>query len=96
MIKSILAAFVIVMMFSAQAVATHDLNVIHACADNKSGALRIVTDGSLCDSKKETAHAWSITGPQGPTGGDGATGPTGDTGYGQCSGRVFDYFWTRG
>ena len=40
-------------MFSSQAIATHDPNVIHACVKIKSGKLRIVADSTLCK-KKET------------------------------------------
>src|SRR5262249_49727039 len=52
---------------------------IHACVDDKSGAVRIVNDGDDCRSK-EHAVSWNRRGPAGPAGAVGPAGPIGPTG----------------
>jgi hypothetical protein len=51
--------------------------VINACANKKSGALRL--RGPKCK-KSEKTVSWSVKGPQGANGSKGPTGPTGTTG----------------
>ena len=53
-----------------------DTSQVHACAENKSGDLRLVRSGDSCKSG-ETAIDWSIVGPTGPTGLVGLAGPQG-------------------
>ena len=50
-------------------------DTIYACVNKMSGAVRIVTATTVCDSKKETPLSWSTTGPQGPPGPTGPAGP---------------------
>src|SRR5262245_50208422 len=49
---------------------------IHACVDDKSGAVRIVKDDDDCRSK-EHAVSWNRRGPAGPAGAVGPAGPIG-------------------
>lgn len=58
------------------AAAVHDTNTIHACADNSTGALRLVKGAEDCR-KHETALEWNVEGPQGP---QGPAGPQGEPG----------------
>lgn len=55
-------------------------SVIKACANRKSGALRLA---AKCKKRRERAIAWNVQGPQGiqgPRGPQGATGATGAAG----------------
>jgi type VI secretion system Hcp family effector len=52
---------------------------IHACVDDKSGAVRIVKDDDDCRSK-EHAVSWNRRGPAGPAGAVGPAGPIGPNG----------------
>src|SRR5436190_15149183 len=52
---------------------------IHACVDQRSGALRIVAAGDSCG-KHETALDWNIQGPPGAGGPQGPIGPQGPVG----------------
>lgn len=52
---------------------------IKACADNRDGALRLVSGSSAC-SNREHYVTWNATGPAGPIGATGATGATGAAG----------------
>lgn len=64
-------------------VANHDATSIHACVAKSSGAVRIVTDPGVCDTKREYATQWNIrgpVGPQGPQGIQGIPGPQGEQG----------------
>jgi hypothetical protein len=81
------AALLVVTAGFVTAQSSADPNVIEACYDNKSGALRYLQSGSC--TAKETLKSWNIVGPQGPqgergekglTGETGATGPQGETG----------------
>jgi hypothetical protein len=58
---------------------THDATTVHACADQKTGALRVVSDAGQC-SAKEFAVEWAKQGPQGEAGAMGPAGPQGQTG----------------
>ena len=57
-----------------------DMTLIHACANNRSGAVRIVSATTTCEANKETALDWSIQGPKGDTGDVGPIGPQGPAG----------------
>jgi hypothetical protein len=67
----VLAAVVLTIGASAVAIAAiPDSNgVIHACRDNRTGALRVIdTEAGQTCSSKESALYWNQTGPQGPPG----------------------------
>jgi hypothetical protein len=68
---------VLVLIQFAPSVANANSTTIVACANKKTGALRIAY--KAC-SKKENNVTWGITGPQGPAGATGAQGATGATG----------------
>lgn len=51
--------------------------VIRACANKKSGALRVA---STCKRKQERAVSWNVRGPAGPAGPAGVAGVAGATG----------------
>lgn len=53
--------------------------VIHACVDNDSGALRIVTAETVCNAD-ETPLEWGVIGLEGPEGPQGEQGPAGSQG----------------
>lgn len=57
-----------------------DVTLIHACVNNRNGAVRIVGASTTCDASKETALDWSIQGPKGDTGDVGPMGPQGEMG----------------
>jgi hypothetical protein len=59
------------------ALASSGGGVIHACANKKTGALRLATE---CKKKQERAISWNLQGPQGRTGAAGATGQQGPQG----------------
>jgi hypothetical protein len=52
---------------------------INSCVNDKSGAVRIVSNTTSC-TKKEHLVSWSVTGPQGPPGTPGTTGQQGPPG----------------
>ena len=57
-------------------------NTVFACVNNSSGAVKLVSAGTVCPSGS-TLVSWNIvgaTGPTGATGQTGAQGPTGATG----------------
>jgi hypothetical protein len=54
-----------------------DIALIHACVNNRGGALRIVTATTICDANRETALDWVIQGPKGDKGDAGNVGPMG-------------------
>ena len=68
---------VLVLIQFAPSVANANSTTIVACANKKTGALRIAY--KAC-SKKENNVTWGVTGPQGATGATGATGGTGPQG----------------
>ena len=51
--------------------------VIHACANKKTGTLRLATE---CNRKHERAISWNVQGPRGLQGRTGAGGATGQPG----------------
>ncbi|MCB0921222.1 MAG: hypothetical protein KDC08_05335 [Actinobacteria bacterium] len=53
--------------------------VYKACANKKTGQMRLVVKGKKCK-KKEKKLKWNVKGPKGGTGGTGATGPQGPAG----------------
>ena len=57
-----------------------DVTLIHACVNNRTGALRIVSATTTCDANKETALDWGIQGPKGDKGDTGPKGPQGPAG----------------
>lgn len=59
--------------------ATHDSTSIHACADKRTGALRLVADAGQC-STREFAVDWAQQGPAGPAGAAGVDGQAGEPG----------------
>lgn len=68
---------VLVLVQFAPSIANADSTTIVACANKKTGALRIAY--KAC-SKKENNVIWGVTGSQGPAGATGAQGATGATG----------------
>jgi hypothetical protein len=68
---------VLVLIQFAPSVANANSTTIVACANKKTGALRIAY--KAC-SKKENNVTWGVTGPQGATGATGPQGATGATG----------------
>ncbi len=60
--------------------ATHDdPEVLHACAREGNGALRLVADPADCR-QGESPVSWGVVGPQGPPGADGVDGAPGADG----------------
>lgn len=59
--------------------AHHDANVIHACAQDSNGKLRMVESDEDCG-LSESPVEWGIVGPEGPQGPEGPTGPQGPVG----------------
>jgi hypothetical protein len=57
-----------------------DTALIHACVNNRNGAVRIVGANTACDASKETALDWGIQGPKGDKGDTGDVGPMGPQG----------------
>lgn len=51
--------------------------VIHACANKRTGALRL---SNRCAQRRERTVSWNVTGPQGPRGTTGAPGGPGAPG----------------
>ena len=68
---------VLVLVQFAPSIANANSTTIVACANKKTGALRIAY--KAC-SKKENNVTWGVTGPQGATGATGPQGATGATG----------------
>src|SRR5215211_768013 len=54
-----------------------DVTLIHACVNNRTGAVRMVSPTTTCDAIKETALDWGIQGPKGDKGDTGPKGPAG-------------------
>jgi hypothetical protein len=78
--KRTLLAIGVLTVFTANAVLASEQ--ITACANKKSGNMRVVDNANMCDAK-EYALTWNIAGIQGPAGEQGITGdigPKGDTG----------------
>ena len=67
------------MLASGAALANHDAETLHGCYNNRTGALRVVLDGSQCE-RSESPIEWSREGPAGPAGPAGPQGPVGETG----------------
>ena len=59
------------------ALASSGGGVIHACANKKTGTLRLATE---CKKKQERAISWNVQGAQGQQGRTGAAGVTGPQG----------------
>ena len=59
-----------------------DVTLIHACVNNRNGAVRIVGASATCDASKETALDWGIQGPKGDKGDTGPMGLQGPAGAG--------------
>jgi len=70
-----------------------DGTLIHACVNNRSGAVRIVSANTACDASKETALDWGVQGPQGDKGDTGDVGPTGPQGEPGPAGVSCDLEW---
>ena len=74
------SAFAAFAVLAAAAVLPADAaNVIHACINKQTGAVRVVAAGTICK-QTETAASWNITGPEGPTGPQGPQGAPGPQG----------------
>jgi hypothetical protein len=58
--------------------AAPDNNSLQACANKKTGALRLSSNGRCTNA--ENSVTWNITGPKGDTGANGETGAKGDAG----------------
>jgi hypothetical protein len=63
---------------SAQAT-NDDAGTIHACVNDKSGAIKIVNAPEDCQ-QGEHSLSWNISGAQGPAGPEGPAGPSGPAG----------------
>lgn len=61
------------------ALANDDEGVLYACVGERSGAVRMVAQGTAC-LRGETLIQWNVEGPTGPQGLTGAPGATGATG----------------
>ena len=83
-------------MSSVMYVSAHggDVTLIHACVNNRNGAVRIVGASATCDTSKETALDWGIQGPKGDKGDTGDVGPMGPVGP-QGSAGTGTSFYTR-
>jgi hypothetical protein len=80
-----LSAILLVVMLSMSGVryvSAHggDVTLIHACVNNRTGAVRIVNAATTCDANKETALDWGLQGPKGDRGDTGDVGPMGPEG----------------
>jgi hypothetical protein len=64
---------------AAASIPARAANVIHACVNKQTGAVRIIAVGAHCK-VTENAASWNITGPEGPAGPQGARGVQGPTG----------------
>jgi hypothetical protein len=54
---------------------------INACVNNRTGAMRIVTDPAKCNKRTEKPLSWyQVAGPQGPAGPQGLAGLQGEQG----------------
>ena len=88
--NSLLATIlVLVLVQFTPSVANADSKAIVACADKKTGALRIAY--KAC-SKRENRVTWGVTGPQGATGSQGASGANGAQGIAGIQGAAGDSF----
>jgi hypothetical protein len=72
-----IAVVAVVAAGGSWALAATTSGAIHACANKKSGALRLA---GKCSKKHERAVSWNITGPQGLRGATGAKGTNGTNG----------------
>jgi predicted ribonuclease toxin of YeeF-YezG toxin-antitoxin module len=72
-----IAVVAVVAAGGSWALAATTSGAIHACANKKSGALRLA---GKCSKKHERAVSWNITGPQGLRGATGAKGTNGING----------------
>ncbi len=70
----------LILVVAVTAAIAQSTQVIKACYDPKSGALRIDTTEKPCDSNKERALSWNQQGPAGPAGPAGPEGPAGSDG----------------
>ena len=77
----IVVPLAIAVILSGTVVLAHggDVNLIHACVNQQSGAIKIVGANGSCK-QGETALDWAINGPAGPQGPAGAVGAQGLTG----------------
>ena len=84
-VVAIAAAAVAVLATNAVVGAQSTQNVIHACADNSRGLLRMVSASTPCQAS-ETPVSWNVegqpgaAGPAGPAGTEGPAGPAGPAG----------------
>lgn len=78
---SFILLVVLVSMTGVVYVSAHggDVTFIHACVNNRSGAIRIVSASTTCD-VREASLDWGIQGPAGPQGPKGDTGDIGPMG----------------
>ncbi len=72
------AILIVTLVASGTWVLAHegDTDLVHACVNGESGAVRVVAPEDKC-SKKETSLDWSIQGPAGPQGAQGEPGVLG-------------------
>lgn len=71
--------FTVALIGSTTWLRADDANVIHACANKRTGVLRYIAKGS-CTKKTETAISWGVIGPAGPQGPMGESGAKGESG----------------
>lgn len=71
----------VVALLAGASGASAQTSTINACANQKTGVLRLLNAGQTCN-KGETAVSWNqqgpmgVVGPQGPQGPEGPAGPT--------------------
>ncbi len=70
----------LILVVAVTAAIAQSTQVIKACYDPKSGALRIDTTEKPCDSNKEKSLSWNQQGPARPAGPAGPEGPAGSDG----------------
>ena len=76
MIRFALAVVLVTAFFASTVVPATAEDVINACVNKKTGALRIVSEPSKCR-RVEAPLSWNQSGPQGETGPAGPPGPQG-------------------
>ena len=85
----ILATVIVLVMGAGIAIAqVGDDGVIYACADEKTGELRLVGSPDDCDAKKELSVSWNQQGIQGEPGQDGTDGADGVDGLPGADGNL--------
>lgn len=85
--RSVLMLMAVLLAFSMVGESSFAETQINACTDNRTGAVRIVSDASKCK-RGETFLSWNQVGPQGPQGEQGIQGSQGDPGLAGAQGPM--------